>query len=155
MTEIIYIYKIVLGKQIYIGSTKDLKKRVYYHRRKFKDGVKYKLYEYMREYGLTINDFKLIIIEECNNENRNERECYYIRQMGTLNKLIPGRLNKDWLKENKEKVRIQRKQHRIEHKEELNLRQREYQIKNKEILKIKQKEYITKNKEKIKIKQKE
>ena len=75
------IYKItnLESSEVYIGQAKDLKKRWYEH---CKCGVgidtpnNNKLYEAMRRYGL--ENFSFEVLEECDPEDLNEKERFYI-----------------------------------------------------------------------------
>ena len=79
------IYKIEnnITHQVYIGQSVDIKQRWIAHKA---PGVRsnpnsesyyYKLYTAMREYGL--ENFTFTVIEECNKEDLNAREIYWIK----------------------------------------------------------------------------
>lgn len=76
------IYKIenLINGKVYIGQSNDIKRRWYHHKR---DSIKetspsynYPLYRAFRKYG--IDNFKFEIIEECLEEELNDKEIYYI-----------------------------------------------------------------------------
>lgn len=69
------IYKItnMYNGKIYIGQSIDIKARWRNHRNSTSD---YALYRAFRKYG--IDNFKFEVIEECNVDQLNERECYWI-----------------------------------------------------------------------------
>lgn len=77
-----YIYKITnkINNKIYIGKTSySLEKRFQEHCRDSKklELQNRPLYSAMRKYG--IENFVIELIEECDDENVNARECYWIK----------------------------------------------------------------------------
>ena len=76
------IYKItnLINGKVYIGQASDIYTRWTNHKnaslRKDKKEYKYPLYRAFRKYG--IENFKFEIIEECSEEELNEKEIYYI-----------------------------------------------------------------------------
>jgi len=95
------IYKILnyITDDVYVGSTcQPLSKRMGNHRSVANYGkTKYKLHTKMRELG--VEQFYIELIEECpcdNKEQLRKREGEFIRQMGTLNKLVAGRTPTEW-----------------------------------------------------------
>ena len=131
------IYKITndYNDDIYIGSTcNTLIKRFSQHkadhiREKNKD---YPLYSLMNEIGF--ERFRIELIEDfvCSDKYElRQKEGFYIRQMGTLNKKIAGRTKQEYDKQYK-------KQYNEVHKEEIQERTKEYNDK-----------YWEKNKEKL------
>ena len=102
-----YIYKISnnINDKLYIGKTcTTILNRWSHHKN---DYLKYDwhLYRAMRKYG--IENFRISIVEECNDELLNEREVYWISYYDTLhngyNETIGGegrqQLNRDIIKE--------------------------------------------------------
>jgi len=101
----------------------------------------------------------------CNSKQElHARERYWIENFDCINKVVPGRTNKEYYQDtraqrkeyevdyyvkNKEKIKEQKAEHYIKNKEELNKKSREYHAINKEELNNKKAEYYTKNKEKI------
>lgn len=78
-----YIYKIInsVNDKIYVGMTKrTIEVRWREHMKAYDDEnsrmYNFKIYQAMRELG--INNFTPIMIEECNDENLEEREKYWI-----------------------------------------------------------------------------
>ena len=129
---------------IYVGSTiQPLYKRFYEHKikcmnEKSKEYNKI-LYKNIRETN-NINDWYIELYENYPTENKElllKREGEIIREIGTLNKVINNRTNKDYYKDNKEKI---------------NKKQKEYYNDNKEYKKEYKKEYYENNKDKINIK---
>ncbi len=124
---------------IYVGSTvTPLYKRFSDHKSHSKNpkNENKQLYKKMNETDL--NDWYIELYEDCpcdRKEQLTQREGQVIREIGTLNKQIAGRSNKEWREENKDKL--------IE-------KHKEYYEENKDKLKEKKKEYYKENKEKIK-----
>lgn len=98
------IYKITnqINKKIYVGQTIGiLSKRWREHCFQAKEGSKtYYLYQAMRKYG--IENFDIEEIEECSNDELNERECYWIKYYNSFGEggynLTPGGYGADTLK---------------------------------------------------------
>ena len=119
------IYKILnhVDDEVYVGSTcQSLSKRISYHRHGI-NNERYKnrsLYKLMKEYG--VDNFYIELVEDfpCERlEQLRSREGYYIRQIGTLNKLIAGRKrnDEDVVKEKQEydkKYRVENAEHKRE-----------------------------------------
>ena len=126
---------------IYVGSTiQPLFKRWHEHKRRVNNEkskkYNYCLYKKMRE--TNIEDWYIELYEDFSCENKeqlNKREGQIIREIGTLNKKIAGRTKKEYIEDNKDKIKQYYK---------------EYQEKNKEYYKEYKKEYLQNNKEKIK-----
>ena len=156
------IYKIAsihMPNECYIGSTvQTLLCRISKHRCDYKlcvkDSKKYRTasFEIMKYTDATIS---LICEFPCASKTELEREeglqmiKYGIENI--INKNIAGRTKKEWLEENKEKIKLFQKNYREENKERL----KEYREENKERFKERQKEYREENKESIKEKSKE
>ena len=102
------IYKITndYNDEVYVGSTCDtLIKRFSKHKRAHNQIDKFnkKLYILMRDIGT--DRFRIELIENYPCEDKyqlRQRECFYIREIGTLNQLVAGRTHKEYYKENKE-----------------------------------------------------
>ena len=129
---------------IYVGSTiQPLFKRWHQHKlilnnEKHK-GYNMLLYQKIRE--TNIEDWFIELYEEFSCENKeqlNKREGEIIREIGTLNKVIPGRTQKEYIEDNKDKIK--------EYKKDYN---KEWYQKNSETKKKYLKEYQQKNKEKL------
>lgn len=77
----IYKIKNLINGKVYIGQSVDIYKRWGDHKsmaiaEKYKIGYDYPLYRAFRKYGL--ENFSFEVIEECDREELNEREMYYI-----------------------------------------------------------------------------
>jgi len=109
------IYKIesYLGPKIYIGSTTKhyLSDRLASHHgdyKRWKQGLRSKItsFNIFEEYG--IKNCRITLIESCSYNSKDElksREAHFIRSMDCVNKQIPCRTLKEYLCENKEKIR--------------------------------------------------
>ena len=95
------IYKITnnINSEVYVGSTCDiLRKRFNNHTRQITQESKKNrpLYKMMNELGTDV--FRIDLIENYPSDDKQalrQREGYWIRQMGTLNKVIAGRTAKE------------------------------------------------------------
>jgi hypothetical protein len=153
------IYKITNDRNddVYIGSTCDtLVKRFSYHKRG-RNSLKrdnHPLYSLMKEIGT--ERFAIYLVESYPCENKYElgqREGFWIRQIGTLNKRIEGRTSKEYYEDNKEKRLEQQKEYYRNNTEKIKLYQQQYKEENLWEIKCKSREcgktnYIN-NKEKI------
>jgi hypothetical protein len=122
---------------IYVGSTvQPLFKRWYEHKSNINNGKSNMLlHQKIRE--TNIEDWYIELYQEFSCENKeqlNKREGEIIREIGTLNKLIAGRTPKEYIEDNKDKIKEYKK---------------EYQGKNKDKIKQKLQEYYQANKDKI------
>ncbi len=139
---------------IYVGSTiQPLYKRWHGHKTKSQnDEFKHRhLYNKINELG--IENFYIELYENFNclsKEELNQREGEITRQIGTLNKYIAGRTQKEYTKDNVEKISETKKQYYENNKEKIKNKMNEYYGKNKEKIKNRTNEYYEKNKEKKK-----
>ena len=125
------IYKIVCNKTglIYIGSTcqKLLSQRLSGHVRSYKQWEKGKPNKYTTSFNIIDNgDYYIELLEavRCNSfDELAKKETYYIESIDCVNKIIPGRTNKEYDKQyysdNKEKIKEQCKQYKQDDKEKL------------------------------------
>jgi hypothetical protein len=172
------IYKIVCKdidiKDCYVGSTTNLTKRRYHHKfncnNENSNGYNLYVYRFIREHR-GYNNWEIIEIEKLNDcedkESLLRRERFHLENLGaTLNKEIPGRTDKEYRQDNKEKIAKYNKEYQEINKEKIAKRMKEYRQDNKEKIKEYQeinkekiakykKEYEEINKEKIKEKRKE
>ena len=151
------IYKIIdnTNSNVYIGRTRrTLKVRL----REHKNSQKCSSVDIIKN-----GDYRIELIEETHDKMR---ERYWILNTDCcVNKNIPGRTNIEWRKDNKEKIREQKKEYKEKNKEkykeyykeyyqdnkdETLEYQKEWREKNKDHLANYKKEYQEKNKEKIK-----
>jgi len=136
---------------IYVGSTiQPLFKRWFEHKSKA-NNKKYETYNkllYQKIRETNIEDWYIELYEEfaCENkEQLNKREGEVIRKIGTLNKLIAGRTPKEYVEDNKDKI----KKWFIDNKDKMKQYYKEYREKNKDKLLEKKKEYYETNKTKL------
>ena len=159
-----YIYKIQHKKRkdtpVYFGSTTNLKDREKQHKYNCCDPkyskYNYYVYQFIRDYGGWEN-WKLIKLNEIlfsEKKELNEVERLYIKDYEntgkkTLNKTVPNRTKKEWLKDNPDKLNNILIRSRLKHREKANEYRRLHYHKNKERIKQKNKEYYEANKDKI------
>ena len=85
------------------------------------------LYQKLRE--TNIEDWYIELYEEFSCENKeqlNKREGQIIREIGTLNKLIAGRTQKEYVEDNKEIISEQRKKYKEKNKEIISEQRKKY-----------------------------
>ena len=151
------IYKICCNDpnitDIYIGSTTNFYQRTRAHKTSCNNpnGKSYNLhvYKFIRDNGGWKN-WRMDLIEfyECNNKlELLRREGELIKNLKpTLNKDVPGRTQKEYYENNKEKIKEKIKEYYKNNIDKI----KEYKENNKEKIKEKQKEYKENNKEKLK-----
>ena len=111
------IYKIVGDTGItYYGSTaQSLKRRMQKHRY-YRDTTAY-------QEIISQMDCEIILVENYPCESKKElelRESKYIRENPCVNRQIPGRTMKEWIKSNPEKIKANHKKYHQENREERN-----------------------------------
>lgn len=159
------IYKIIndINDDVYVGSTYDkLCKRMEKHRsHRFTYGHRM-LYSLMNELG--VDKFRIVLIEDFPCENKEQlrmREAFYIREIGTLNKVVEDRTRQEYKEQNKDKIKECMEKYREDRKEQIlektkvyreNNRDKikQYKTDNKEHIVEQRKEYYQKTKEKTK-----
>ena len=171
----IIIYKIECNDlnitDCYVGSTTDFKTRKYTHQRRCTNPNDtknhYPVYKFIRANGGWTN-WTMVLVEAYPCDNKLEalkRERYWIKELNaTLNKNIPSRTMNEWINDNKDKIKENRKKHYEEnkdnvkdkvhqyyqnHKDEVLSYKKIYRNTNKDIIKQKRDAYIKKNSEKI------
>lgn len=81
------IYKITnkINGKYYIGQSKNIEKRMIYHKwdSKKKDKKEWPLYRDINKYG--IDNFTVEVLEECSEEELNDKEFYYINKYDATN----------------------------------------------------------------------
>ena len=120
---------------IYVGSTTQLISQRWTDHKKNSQNpntkdYNMKVYKTMRERG--IDNFYIELYEDFPCQNRaqlGKREGEIIREIGTLNKEIAGRTNKEYYKENKEK----KKEYYKENQKQILEQHKEYYKYNKDI----------------------
>jgi len=158
------IYKIesYQGDLIYIGSTTKeyLSQRMDTHRsdyKRWKNGkcnltTSFKIFD---EYGLENCTIVLLEIVACNSKDELlAREAFYIRNLECVNKIIPGRTQKEYLDDHKEAKKDYDKLRNENNQQAKNEQNKFYYEKNKEVIKARMKLYNAANKEVIKAKMK-
>ena len=150
------IYKITndYNDDVYVGSTCDtLVKRFSAHKNNKNSPEKMNrpLYALMREIG---NDrFRIELIEDYSCEDKyqlRQREGYFIREIGTLNKRVECRTKEERYRENKDLILEKQKEYRKEHIEEYAARDKLYREEHKEEYKSNHQKYYLKNCEELK-----
>ena len=153
------IYKILnhVDDECYVGSTcQSSSKRMAEHRAAFNEPKKqhYTLYTKMKEYGIENFYIELIEAYPCeNNEELRKREGHYIREFGTLNKLIAGRTqqecNREYHQTNREKKLAQMKEYHRNNREKEHTQRKEYRQNHREQILAREKEYREVHRERI------
>ena len=152
------IYKITndYNNDIYVGSTCDsLVKRFSSHKSlsKTKD---FPLYKLINEIGFERFAIKLVEDFPCEDVYQlRQREGYWIRQLGTLNKIISGRTHKEYRDTEKEKIKHKNEEWKEKNKERLSEHKKEKYYKNHEQELEKLKKYREENKEVLNAKKRE
>ena len=158
------IYKIEssLGDKVYVGSTAKqyLSQRFALHKamyKRWKAGKVYKMssYDLFDEYGP--ENCNIVLIEEfsCTSKDlKNAREAHFIKELNCVNKNIPGRTQKEYLKNDDDTFITYHKEyfkiHTVEHSDYM----KNYRLKNADKLKEYRKEYY-KTKKAMKLQSKE
>ena len=129
---------------IYVGSTiQPLYKRWFEHKSRSKNEEKQILPLYKKFNETDINDWYIELHEDCpcqRKEELNKREGEIIREIGTLNKNIAGRTEKEHYQDNREDIlkknRVKDKKYYENNKDEIQKRRKEKRIlKHQEIIK--------------------
>ena len=96
------------------------------------------IYKLMNEIGF--ERFRIELIEEYTCQDKYElrqKEGHFIREIGTLNKMIAGRTQKERKKENYESIKEQRQEYLEKNKEKIKKQQKEIYLNNKNKLREK------------------
>jgi hypothetical protein len=149
------IYRIVCDTTglVYIGSTVEtLSNRLSKHKNNYKNYLKGKN-NYITSFDILKNDnYKIILIENYSCINREElerEERKYIETIECVNKIIPGRTDKEYYEDNKDKIKKYEKEYRKNNKDKLKEKNKIYREENKDKIKeLKNKWYKT-NKQEI------
>lgn len=93
MKAYIYCIKNIINNKIYIGSTKNFKLRIWYHFYHLKNNKHHSIHlqRSYDKYGKS--NFSYSIIEECNLNNRQERELYHIKINNSFDKNFGYNIN--------------------------------------------------------------
>jgi len=128
----IYCIRNFVDDDVYIGSTtQPLSKRMVEHRSaaKTQPTRSPQLYNKMVELG--VENFYIELVEECpcdNSEQLHKREGHYIRELGTLNKVVAGRSKKERYEDNKDDLIANMKQYYEANKNRIRAKQSEIHI---------------------------
>lgn len=144
-------------KEIYIGSTCDMKKRKTHHKwscnTETNKAYNYYVYSFIRANG-GFENWSIILIEQYKASDKKDlekRERFHIESLGAgLNKVTPTRTMKDYCEDNKEHIKEQKKEWYQLNKEVVCEKNKIYRDKNKERQKEYMKQYRDDNKGQIK-----
>lgn len=144
------IYKLcckdVNVKDIYVGSTLNLKNRKRKHKSVCNNpndnGYNYNVYQCIRENG-GFENWDMILVEEYDAKDKkdlNKRERYWLETLGaTLNGQVRGRTQAEWYQDNRDRRLVEMKEYGKEYyannKDEISVRSREKYQENKEQIK--------------------
>tara|TARA_R110000868_G_scaffold24856_1_gene97469 strand:+ start:296 stop:910 length:615 start_codon:yes stop_codon:yes gene_type:complete len=149
------IYKIVDPNEemIYVGSTcQSLSQRMAGHRSDYKKLNNYcSSHDIFDKYG--VENCKILLIENysCNSkEELIKKEGEYIRQLNCVNKVIPGRTEKEWHEDNKDKIKENYKQYYQDNKDKITENHKQYYQDNKDKITEYSKQYRDDNRDEIK-----
>jgi len=147
MNVIIYKIHCNTNNLDYYGSTKQrLKKRIWSHKNNYDRYLKGETH-YITSFDIIKNNNYIVeIVEKCDENNRIDRESYYIRNFECVNKTIPNRSQKEYIEQNKDKITKYAKEYNEKNKEIQKQKDKEYRIKNKKIISEKSKLYYQKKK---------
>ena len=118
------IYKITndYNDDVYVGSTcNTLVRRFSMHKSDSKQQCKMNFLLYQLINNIGFERFRIQLIENYPCEDKyqlRQREGYWIKQLGTLNKLIAGRTIKEWEEDNKDKLKAKYDKYEETHKEQ-------------------------------------
>ena len=146
-------YKIQVGNECYVGSTKNFKNRLQKHKSNCHNeknrGYNIKVYKSIREVGWDKVDFMIIdkIIYNSKHEAFDMETKYMLMFDAKLNCCYPKRSTKEYYEANKERIAESAKEYRESNQEMIRERKKKYYDENRDkVLKHKQ-EYYEANKE--------
>ena len=154
------VYKMVAGGMTYVGSTtRTLAQRKAKHRANWKywkagKGNKTTSFD-LFETGEPVD---IVLLEDAPCERKEQlhaRERHWIEKLDCVNKMIPGRTEKEYRDLNKEKMREYMKKYYEAKKDAILERNKRYRDANQDTMREYQKEYRENNQDKIKEYQKE
>ncbi len=142
---------------IYVGSSiNNLSKRFNNHKTCCKAGRCINLYSHIKNNDWADWYIELYEVYPCNNKKElNRREGQVIREIGTINKCIPGRTMKEYYNDNIDKCKEMNKKYRENNAEKIKEYKKEYCECNADIIKEKRKKWRENNADIIKEKAKE
>lgn len=140
---------------IYVGSTCDkLARRLAKHKYDFKNNkATVSLYSHITDLNDFTDNWYIELYELCPFNSRMElekREGEVIRQIGTINKNITGRNNKQYRLDNVEKIKEINKKYYSQNTEKIQERMKQYRLDNADKIKEQTKQYRVDNVEKLK-----
>ena len=149
------IYKIVCKslsvQEIYVGHTTDFTRRKNNHKKDSKE-TSYKLYKMIRDNGGWEN-WDMVEIEKypCTdgNEARVRERYYYDILSPNLNSCVPNRNMQEWIEDNKQNIKEQRRRHYDQNKDSILKKDKIYKMNNIEKVKQRKIQYYNDNKEAI------
>jgi len=132
------IYKLCcrnpLVKELYVGSTKNLKTRESMHRSSCKNNFKSNLYNFIREHG-GYDNWEMVVLEDYNGSSRLDllkRERHWLESFNsTLNIRIPSRTFSEYQSVNKVQTSLYNRQYYLKNKDHLQEEKHKYYLKNK------------------------
>lgn len=144
-------------KEIYVGSTTNFTRRKARHKenctREKSGNFHIKVYKFIRENGGWDNwdmvEVKKVKCRDKKHLHKKERK-YYEKLGATLNTIVPGRSQKEYIEANKDIIKHRHKKYRDNNKEKIAIRNKKYREKNIDVIKekdkVKSKKYYQKNK---------
>ena len=141
---------------IYVGSTVQLlSKRFSAHRKR----IEFSLYQYVNEhYAGNWGKWYIELYElyPCNSKQElNKREGEIIREIATINKVIPNRTPKEWRQDNADTIREKKKQYYEANLDTIKEYKKTYRQINADDIKEKKKQYRQDNADALKEKRKQ
>jgi hypothetical protein len=140
---------------IYVGSTcNTLYQRFNNHKQTSKKRDKIPLYQKVENW----EDWYIELYESypCNNKDElTRREGQVIREIATLNRVIPHRTVKEYRDENREHIREYDRNFREANREKLREKDRQYKEQNREKIRERDRMFLEENKERINEKRRE
>ena len=147
------IYKIycnITGETYYGSTCNTLAKRIGQHRTDAKENSK-SLYTSSSIINRCDYDYSLIEKYKCNNKQElHARERCWIENNECVNKVVPGRTQKEYYQDNKEELLEYQKNYKVKNIEKINQQKREHYQENKKELLEYQHNYREANIDKIK-----
>jgi len=152
-----YIYKFNINGKSYVGSTKNIRKRMLHHSCMVgNENNKYynlKLYKFIRENGGWDN-VDICILQECNEDVRYIVEDFYIKHYKCELNMVDALRDKqkykeyvdNWYQDNKDRLKKVRHEWYVKNKEKLRESRKKYREENRE----RQKKWYEENREKQK-----
>jgi len=132
------VYQILnnIDNDVYVGSTcSTLTKRLSWHKHRYDRQDKQHVPLYAKMHELGFDQFYIELVEQypCNTrEELRAREGHYIRERGTLNKVVAGRTQNQWRIDNKEKVDEHRRQYIASRREHFRAYHAQWRADNKD-----------------------